>query len=157
MERGLQELKFVDFRRRGNHFESTTVTAIKQLCDKVSIMVNFLIYIYYSAEIQILELLLSDPQKSTKKKKIQVLMKFRNHLVIIFFYSDNKIAKKAVGERRNYNKKKITITFKTIFMLFYKCTYRLHINLKSIFISVLLMLLYLNDFKLFFFGISNSY
>ncbi|XP_054712748.1 LOW QUALITY PROTEIN: disks large homolog 5-like [Uloborus diversus] len=34
MERGLQELKFVDFRRRGNHFECTTVTAIKQLCDK---------------------------------------------------------------------------------------------------------------------------
>lgn len=36
MERGLQELKFVDFRRRGNHFECTTVAAIKQLCDKVS-------------------------------------------------------------------------------------------------------------------------
>nr|XP_042896904.1 disks large homolog 5 isoform X2 [Parasteatoda tepidariorum] len=34
MERGLQELKFVDFRRRGNHFECTTVAAIKQLCDK---------------------------------------------------------------------------------------------------------------------------
>ncbi|KAF8796408.1 Disks large like protein [Argiope bruennichi] len=34
MERGLQELKFVDFRRRGNHFECTTVSAIKQLCDK---------------------------------------------------------------------------------------------------------------------------
>lgn len=41
MERGLQELKFVDFRRRGNHFESTTVTAIKQLCDKVSVMFDF--------------------------------------------------------------------------------------------------------------------
>lgn len=40
MERGLQELKFVDFRRRGNHFESTTVTAIKQFCDKVSVMFN---------------------------------------------------------------------------------------------------------------------
>lgn len=38
MERGLQELKFVDFRRRGNHFECTTVTTIKQLCDKVSVV-----------------------------------------------------------------------------------------------------------------------
>lgn len=46
MERGLQELKFVDFRRRGNHFECTTVAAIKQLCDKVS--VTFILYVSIS-------------------------------------------------------------------------------------------------------------
>ncbi|GIY48544.1 disks large homolog 5 [Caerostris darwini] len=33
MERGLQELKFVDFRRRGNAFECTTVSVIKKICD----------------------------------------------------------------------------------------------------------------------------
>lgn len=42
MERGLHELKLVDYRRRGNHFEGTTVAAIKQLCDKVSIMLYLL-------------------------------------------------------------------------------------------------------------------
>jgi len=36
MERCLQELKFVDYRRRGSHFECTTIAAVREICDKVS-------------------------------------------------------------------------------------------------------------------------
>lgn len=35
MERWLQDLKLVDYRRRGSHFECTTIAAVKEICDKV--------------------------------------------------------------------------------------------------------------------------
>ncbi|XP_023210060.1 disks large homolog 5-like [Centruroides sculpturatus] len=34
MEKSLQELKLIDYRKRGNHFECTTVSAVKEICDK---------------------------------------------------------------------------------------------------------------------------
>lgn len=35
MEKGISENIFVDFRKKGNNFECTTVTAVKEICDKV--------------------------------------------------------------------------------------------------------------------------
>lgn len=35
MEKCLHELKLVDYRRRGSHFECTTVAAVRGICDKV--------------------------------------------------------------------------------------------------------------------------
>ncbi|CAM1293248.1 DLG5 (predicted) [Pycnogonum litorale] len=34
MEKGLAELKFVDYRRRGSHFECTTVAAVREICER---------------------------------------------------------------------------------------------------------------------------
>jgi len=35
MEKGISENIFVDFRKKGSNFECTTVTAVKEICDKV--------------------------------------------------------------------------------------------------------------------------
>jgi hypothetical protein len=35
MEKGMSENIFVDFRKKGSNFECTTVTAVKEICDKV--------------------------------------------------------------------------------------------------------------------------
>ncbi|KAG1674896.1 Disks large 5 [Nymphon striatum] len=34
MERGLADSKFIDYRRRGSHFECTTVLAVREICDR---------------------------------------------------------------------------------------------------------------------------
>lgn len=36
MEKGISENIFVDFRKKGSNFECTTVTAVKEICDKVT-------------------------------------------------------------------------------------------------------------------------
>lgn len=35
MEKGVSELKILDFQRRGSHFECTTISAIKAICEQV--------------------------------------------------------------------------------------------------------------------------
>jgi hypothetical protein len=45
MERWLQDLKLVDYRRRGSHFECTTIAAVNEICDKVSINLSFFLFI----------------------------------------------------------------------------------------------------------------
>lgn len=36
MEAAVQKNIIVDYRRRGSHFEATTVSQVKEICDKVS-------------------------------------------------------------------------------------------------------------------------
>ncbi|PSN54915.1 hypothetical protein C0J52_01656 [Blattella germanica] len=47
MEKGISENIFVDFRKKGSNFECTTVTAVKEICDKVS-MVTFMNVFFWS-------------------------------------------------------------------------------------------------------------
>lgn len=35
LEEGVQKNLIVDYRRRGSHFEATTVSQVKEICDKV--------------------------------------------------------------------------------------------------------------------------
>ena len=35
LEKGVMENIFVDFRRRGSHYECTTISSIREICDRV--------------------------------------------------------------------------------------------------------------------------
>lgn len=35
LEKGIDENIFIDYRRKGSHFECTTVASVKEICDKV--------------------------------------------------------------------------------------------------------------------------
>lgn len=41
IEKGMAEKMFVDYRKKGNYFECTTVGTVKDICDKVSIFFPF--------------------------------------------------------------------------------------------------------------------
>ena len=36
LEKGVMDNVFVDFKRRGSHYECTTVSSIREICDRVS-------------------------------------------------------------------------------------------------------------------------
>lgn len=41
MEKGVQDNVFVDFKKKGVYYECTSVAAVKDICDKVKIVINF--------------------------------------------------------------------------------------------------------------------
>lgn len=45
MEKGVAENIFVDYRKKGNYFECTTVAAVKEICDKVQL--SFYLHNFY--------------------------------------------------------------------------------------------------------------
>lgn len=41
LEKGIDENIFLDYRRKGSHFECTTVASVKEICDKVNSLASF--------------------------------------------------------------------------------------------------------------------
>lgn len=47
IEKGMAEKMFVDYRKKGNYFECTTVGTVKDICDKVSFGCDFVDPIFF--------------------------------------------------------------------------------------------------------------